>query len=219
MPTQLLRSTAKKSHRSLKRIEGYWDQAKIDARKKFDKEDDAFWAYVNAIVQRRAGLRECSFKQFLEGLDDDDHAEVLSRTGFYGSRGAGCVIVCSTSGRILMPKRSKNVEQPGTWGTWGGAIDSKEDPATAARREVQEEAGYHGNLKIEPLFVFKHPSGFRYYNFLAIVDHEFKPTLNWETSTTRWCKFNDLPRPLHFGLQSVLEDVTAYKKLKIVCNS
>ena len=45
------------------------------------------------------------------------------------------------TGRILLPHRSQAVEQPGTWGTWGGAIDGKEQPKTAALRELREEAG------------------------------------------------------------------------------
>lgn len=66
MPTPLIRCTAKKSHQKVKRIEGYWEKAKADAAKKFDKKDDSYWAYVNAITQRRAGLREQTFKEFLE---------------------------------------------------------------------------------------------------------------------------------------------------------
>jgi len=67
MPTPLIRSTAKKSHRSVKRVEAYWDAAKKSAAKHgFKTKDPAFWAYTNAIVQKRAGLREkLTFKEFL----------------------------------------------------------------------------------------------------------------------------------------------------------
>lgn len=219
MPTALIKATARKSHRKVSRIEGYWDQAKKDASKKFDKKDDSYWAYVNAIVQRRSGLRECTFAEFVrEGSDDKAHSVELGRTGFYGKAGAGCVIVAKDTGQILMPYRSRQVEQPHTWGTWGGAIDSSEDPMVAARREVVEESGYSGELKLEPLFTFKHPSGFRYYNFLALVQDEFQPTLDWETEKTRWSELKKLPRPLHFGLKSVLEDSAALAKLEKVCN-
>ena len=84
MPTPLIKAFAKKAHRSKKRIERYWDDAKKAAAKKFDKKDDSYWAYVNAIVQRRAGLREgATFKEFLalEGMDDDNHREQLKKTG------------------------------------------------------------------------------------------------------------------------------------------
>ena len=57
-----------------------------------------------------------------------------------------------------------------------------------------------------PLYVFKHESGFKYYNYLAIVEHEFTPRLNWETESFGWFNLNDLPSPLHFGLSSVLND-------------
>lgn len=67
MPTAMIKSTAKRAHRSVDRVEGYWEQAKKDARKKFKKKDEHYWAYVNAIVQKRSGLRESlSFKEFLD---------------------------------------------------------------------------------------------------------------------------------------------------------
>lgn len=221
MPSALIKSTAKKAHRAVKRIEAYWDEAKEAASKKgLKKGDDSYWAYVNAIVQRRSGLREClTFRQFLEeGSDDAEHGLELSKTGFYGKAGAGAIIVARDTGNLLMPLRSQRVEQPNTWGTWGGAIDSSEDPARAAKREIQEEAGYEGRIEMIPLFVFKHPSGFRYHNFIGLVDEEFEPTLDWETQKAKWVPFNRLPRPLHFGLQAVLEDSGAVEKLKKFTN-
>lgn len=106
--------------------------------------------------------------------NDNEHAKALRQTGFWGKAGAGCVIIAKDTGRICMPKRSRMVEQPGTWGTWGGAIDGHEDPKEAAEREVREEAGYSGELELIPIFVFKKDS-FRYYNFLAVVEKEFTP--------------------------------------------
>lgn len=154
----------------------------------------------------------------LDGSGDEGHHAALKKTGFFGKAGAGCIIVARSTGRICMPLRSEDVEQPDTWGTWGGAIDSGEDPKVAAKREVQEEAGYHGDLDLEDLFVFKHSSGFRYYNFLAIVQDEFDPVLDWETESYRWCDIEDLPSPLHFGLKSVLDDAPSMKKIMSVVN-
>ena len=61
--------------------------------------------------------------------DDSKHRQALKQTGFWGRRGAGCVIMAQDTGRFCIAHRSENVEQPGTWGTWGGAIDEGEDPA------------------------------------------------------------------------------------------
>ena len=85
----------------------------------------------------------------------------------------------------------------------GGAIDSDEIPKEAAKREVQEEAGYDGETEMIPLSVFEKGT-FKYHNFLAIVDEEFEPKLNWETQDYKWVDFGDWPQPLHFGLQSLL---------------
>lgn len=96
----------------------------------------------------------------------------------------------------------------------GGAIDDGEDPKVACLRELKEESGYTGSAKLIPLYVFRHESGFTYYNFLAIVEHEFTPKLDWETQNSGWFKLNKLPRPLHKGMMLVLNDPTSVKILK-----
>ena len=138
--------------------------------------------------------------------DDNDHRRALGQTGFWGRRGAGCIIMAQDTGRFCIAHRSSRVEQPGTWGTWGGAIDEGEDPAQAVRRELAEEAGYTGAMKLVPLYVFKHRTGFTYYNFLAIVEQEFRPKLDWETQGWDWVEYGAWPNPLHPGLKAVLSD-------------
>ena len=138
--------------------------------------------------------------------DDSKHRQALKQTGFWGRRGAGCVIMAQDTGRFCIAHRSNRVEQPGTWGTWGGAIDDGEDPAQAVRRELAEEAGYTGAMRLVPLYVFKHRSGFTYYNFLAIVEQEFQPKIDWETQGWDWVEYGAWPSPLHPGLKAVLSD-------------
>ena len=107
-----------------------------------------------------------TFKQFL--LENDmEHEKTLNKTGFWGKQGAGCIILAKDTGRILVPLRSMHVEQPNTWGVWGGAINSDEDPKIAAKREVEEEAGYTGSAEIVPLVVFQ-KDAFKYYNLSLI---------------------------------------------------
>ena len=147
----------------------------------------------------------------LHQIVTESHLDALLTTGFWGKQGAGCIIAARDTKRICLPLRSEDVLEPHTWGTWGGAIDNDEDPATAAIREVKEEAGYTGNVELHPLKMFSKGS-FRYHNFLAIVDSEFDPDLNWETERFIWTDINDLPTPLHFGLQYVLD----HDKMKII---
>lgn len=89
---------------------------------------------------------------------------------------------------------------------WGGAIDPGEDPAEAAKREIKEEIGYRGfDILMVPMYVFKdQKSGFQYHNFLAVVDDEFTPNLNWETEKFQWVEYGNWPSPLHFGLKAML---------------
>jgi 8-oxo-dGTP pyrophosphatase MutT (NUDIX family) len=137
--------------------------------------------------------------------NDDDHARALEQTGYWGAQAAGSIFLARATKRFLIAHRSRAVEQPGTWGTWGGAIDSGENPEEGARREAMEEAGHAGHLTMIPLYVFK-DKNFRYSNFLAVVDKEFAPELNWETQGYEWCEFGQWPQPLHFGLQALLKD-------------
>jgi 8-oxo-dGTP pyrophosphatase MutT (NUDIX family) len=159
---------------------------------------------VDAAGDKQNGQERLSrFAPLME--DEAEHWKALDRTGFYGAQGAGCIVLARDTGRLLLGLRSQGCEQPGTWNGFGGAIDSGEDPAEAVRREVVEELGYHGSLKLIPLYVFRKGT-FRYSNFLAIVDHEFHPRLNWEHDDAEWFEWGDWPHPLHFGISAVLND-------------
>lgn len=150
-------------------------------------------------------ITEDQFKKLIES-DETDHLTALKKTGFWGNAGAGCIIICENTGRILLPLRSDLVREPNTWGTWGGAIDNRESPIDSVKRELREECGYNGNFKIKPLHIFKHDSGFNYHNFLVIVEEEFKPVLNWETDKAYWFNLDELPKPLHFGLKGIFNN-------------
>ena len=138
--------------------------------------------------------------------NDAEHRKNLERTGFWGKRGAGCLFQAVDTGRICIAHRSNYVEEPNTWGTWGGAIDGTETPKQAVKREAREESGYTGKMKLIPMYVFKHSSGFVYYNFLALVETEFKPKLDWETQGYKWVQYGQWPKPPHKGLVLLLND-------------
>lgn len=147
-----------------------------------------------------------------------EHGEALEKTGFWGNAGAGCIFIAKSTGRILLNHRSKYVEQPNTWGVWGGAIDRGEDPKEAVRREASEEAGFNiGNNAIIPLYVFKSGT-FQYSNFAVMVDDEFEPNPGeedaWETQGWKWCDLNDFPSPLHFGVEALLKDAASMATIK-----
>lgn len=144
------------------------------------------------------------------------HFDALRRTGFYGAQAAGCIFLARDTKRFLLAHRSEDVQEPGDWGSWGGAINKNEDPETAARREAEEEAGHgSGVLEMIPLYVFRNKT-FRYSNFLAIVEHEFDPVTNWETQGYRWCNYGDWPQPLHFGLLAIFNDAASVATIRRV---
>lgn len=140
--------------------------------------------------------------------EDALHEKALSETGFWGYRGAGCIVLCRSSMRVLLPLRSCAVLEPGTWGVWGGAVDEGLTPEEAVLRELHEESGFKGEAELRFLVDFVDvASGFRYSNYIAIIEEEFVPTLNWETERADWFELDAFPEPLHFGLKYVLEQV------------
>jgi 8-oxo-dGTP pyrophosphatase MutT (NUDIX family) len=126
---------------------------------------------------------------------------------FWGRMGAGALLVAADTGRVLLLRRSSEVNEPLTWGTIGGAIDGREDPETAARREVKEETRYDGPLSMHSAYVFQ-DGNFKYYNFIGVVPHEFKPVLNWENERAAWVNLQEARkvRGLHFGLRALLDN-------------
>lgn len=135
----------------------------------------------------------------LAGSDDDAHKREMDKTGFWGKYGAGCLFLCPKTKRLCWAHRSLYVNEPGTWGTWGGAIDDKEIPAEAVLREIKEETGFNGKVKLMELPVFKHSSGFHYFNYLAVVAKEFRPKVDWENQGFRWVDYKKVPTPTHDG--------------------
>jgi len=135
----------------------------------------------------------------------NEHKQALLDTGFWGRAAAGALVLARSTSRLLIAERAEGTLQAGTWGTWGGAVDPGETPLAAVGRELREEAGFEHNFDAFPLLVFEHDSGFTYANFLVVVDQEFEPVLNWETSSYGWFNYGEWPSPLHFGLEHLLD--------------
>ena len=88
MPNAVVKSYAEKTGKSPEHIEGWWKDAEEEAKKKFKKKSPRYWAYVNGIVKRRAGLsEELTFKELIENIrlleqtgDDDGTSSTNTNT-------------------------------------------------------------------------------------------------------------------------------------------
>lgn len=141
------------------------------------------------------------------------------RQNFWGTAGAGVLPIALSTGRLLIGLRSENVMEGGTWGTWGGAIagtgEGDMEPEEGALREFEEETGWDrdGLVAVEPAYVFR-ARKFAYYNFLLILEDEFTPDLNWEADEAEWFALDNLPEPMHFGLQALLDDAASMERIE-----
>ncbi|NPV13062.1 MAG: NUDIX hydrolase [Ignavibacteria bacterium] len=119
--------------------------------------------------------------------------------------------------RILLNYRSKYVNEPYTWGIYGGKLDSDEDIINTVKREFLEESGYDGQIDLIPAYVFRSVNGtFEYHNFIGVINDEFEPELDWESEGYKWVTFDELLsiKPKHFGLEELLADSQSIQTIK-----
>lgn len=146
---------------------------------------------------------------------DRPHAIAAEETGFWGRQGAGCLVLSRATGRLLVALRSEEVMEPGTWGTWGGAVDEGLTPEQCVALELQQETGYTAPVDLHLVSTYSAPGDvFRYHNFLAVIDDEFEPLLNWENDAFCWVKPSEMPSPLHFGLESLCEGTALWEAIE-----
>lgn len=125
---------------------------------------------------------------------------------YWGTTGAGILPFCLSTKRFLIPKRSQEVMHGGTYGVWGGKIESDENPEDAAKREFYEETKSNVSMDLLEAHIFV-DGEFKYHNFIGLVEEEFEPKLNWETSSFEWLTYQEviaLPNK-HFGLMELLD--------------
>ena len=115
---------------------------------------------------------------------------------------AGCVIVAEDTGRWCLQQRSDTVSDPGVWSTWGGGREPGESLEQCARRELAEESGYRGPVRLEPL-----SKNAKYMTFIGVVPREFEPAPSDEWKDYCWTELGKWPSPMHPGTAAALENV------------
>jgi 8-oxo-dGTP pyrophosphatase MutT (NUDIX family) len=116
---------------------------------------------------------------------------------------------------VLLGQRSKNVQNAGTWGGFGGAIDPGDGDAwAAAQRECWEEAHVRVERWVYETFS-ECKCGWKYTTFLAEVPAGTMPKLvgfsaAWETATMSWVKLEDVEGyDLHPGMRESWPELRA----------
>jgi len=129
---------------------------------------------------------------------------------YWGNSGAGILFICSEDNTCLLALRSSGVNEPGTWGVPGGAIEKGESPEIGAEREVKEEFGsLPSSFEEVTRTKFKSDNDFEYTTFIYDISKDEKRNwskrikLNWENDQFKWFDFSTLPSNLHFGVQKV----------------
>ena len=118
-------------------------------------------------------------------------------------KAAGIILYAEDTGRFGLQQRSDTVNDPGVWAAWGGGRKPGESLEQCARRELAEEGGYTGDIKLSRL-----GSNPEYVTFIGRVPHEFEPRADSEWKDHCWVEAGDWPAPLHPGTAAALKRVS-----------
>jgi len=129
----------------------------------------------------------------------------------FQTQGAGCLLVAQDTGRWCLQQRSDSVSDPGVWSTWGGGPEPGESLEQTVRRELAEEAGYHGPLTLYPLSENR-----QYVTFVGVVPQEFEPRPCSEWKDYCWVDQGQWPQPLHHKLMPALEKLITSQVVEVV---
>ena len=128
--------------------------------------------------------------------------------------GAGALVYCKATSKILLALRSNNGDAANTWCCFGGGVERGETIEQGIVREFKEEFGVALSAPLYPLHVnvLCDEDGtpiFTYHNYLAIVEKPFSGTLNDEHTDWGWFSGRDLPQPLHPEFRKALASAEA----------
>ncbi len=123
-------------------------------------------------------------------------------------------------GNFLLHKRSVNCrDEQGTWDCGGGRLDFGEDPKEGVLRELKEEYGCEGKINEELTYysiVRNHDNKKTHWlalPFIIQVDrHKVKNNEPDKIDELGWFSLDELPEPIHTGMQLGLDKFSNYLK-------
>lgn len=141
--------------------------------------------------------------------------------GYDVNSGAGLVILCPKTRRMLLALRSGSEEHKGgTWCGFGGMMQNEESPLQAALRETMEESEITPNNTIkQAVFVDStggkgEAPGFNFYSFIATVNDECCPKINDEHKDYNWYRLSELQNiNLHPGVKRMMADAGSAEQI------
>ncbi len=121
-------------------------------------------------------------------------------------------VVCPSSQRVLLARRAPTTRNAGQWNFFGGGLDQGERPIKTAVRELKEEAGIVVSRR--ELVELGEAATTTKRNMLygLLVDEEFAPALNGESTHWEWVDTHELEnrQDLHLPTSLLMGLVTGW---------
>ena len=134
----------------------------------------------------------------------------IGSQGGAATRAAGIMFRTKKDGMVLLMRRGAGGDYPFYFSVPGGHLEPGEDDETAARRETKEEMGIDYKGPLTKIF-----DDGQFVTFLADIDEQIVPKLNYEASGYVWCRPEHAPSPLHPGLDIAFRVACADTELDV----
>lgn len=127
-------------------------------------------------------------------------------------------LICARSSHRFLLLQKRNGKHGGRWGLAGGTHQSGESAFQGLKRELEEELGFLPEIKKTiPLEKFvSNDSLFNFSTYFCVVENEFIPSLSEEHSAWGWFDVNNLPKPVHKGLDLSLRNRIIQTKIQTI---
>jgi len=130
---------------------------------------------------------------------------------------SGALICSRSTGRFLLLQKREG-KHAGKWGLVGGTNHTGESAWQGLQREIEEELGSLPEIKKTlPLEKFvSNDSMFNFHTYFCVVEDEFLPRLSDEHDGWGWFNLENLPKPVHKGLDLSLRNKIIQTKIQTV---